>query len=50
MGLPESLLEWESNFVTQIENECVKHESNRIKKRIQTSRIEKKTAKSSKKG
>ena len=32
VGLPEALLEWDSNYVTQIENKYIKCELNQIRK------------------
>ena len=32
VGLPEALLEWDSNYVTRIENKYIKRELNQIRK------------------
>ena len=32
VGLPEALLEWDSNYVTRIENKYIKCELNQIRK------------------
>ena len=40
VGLPEAWLKCDSNCVTQIENKYVRHESNRIGKKSESSQIE----------